>query len=94
MADAKRDAVERATVYLTLQNKERLARLRRGEKTRKLNEALDLAFAMEERERAFEAFMRDLDRVEPVQPVQSSIETLRTLREGRDHEVADRRLSR
>ncbi len=91
MAEATRDQVERATVYLTPRNKERLGKLRRGEKTRKLNEALDRAFAMEEREQAFEVFMEGLDQVEPVRPIRSSAETLRMLREGRDHEVADRK---
>lgn len=91
MAEATRDQVERATVYLTPQNKKRLAQLRRGEKTRKLNDALDRAFAMEEREQAFETFMDHLNKIEPMKPLQSSAETLRLLREGRDHEVADRK---
>lgn len=90
MAETMSATVERATVYLTPQNKERLAQLPRGEKTRKLNEALDLAFAMEERERAFDAFMRGLDQMEPVEPVEASIEALRKLRNGHDHDVTDR----
>lgn len=89
MTQPKEAVVERATVYLTPRNKERLARLPRGEKARKLNEALDLAFAMEEQERAFDAFMRGLDQVEPVEPVEASIEALHKLRDGRDHDVAD-----
>lgn len=89
MAEAIQDQVERATVYLTPQNKERLARLRRGEKTRTLNEALNRAFEQEEREAAFGTFMRELENIEPATPVMPSAEVVRLLRQGRDHEVAD-----
>lgn len=91
MAEAARDNLERVTLYLTPQNKQRLAQLRRGEKNKKLNEALDRAFAIEEREASFEKFMAQIDGIAPAKPNQPTAETLRMLREGRDHDVADRR---
>ena len=89
MPEAIREQMERVTVYLTPQNKQRLAQLRRGDKTRKLNEALDRAFAMEERAAAFESFMAKVEDIIPAKPVQPSEDSIRALREGRDHEVAD-----
>jgi uncharacterized membrane protein YqiK len=91
MAQTAQEEVERTTVYLTARNKQRLKGLRRGEKTKKLNEALNKAFEGVEREKAFEAFMYELDSIELVKPVMSSIEAIRLLREGRDHEVSDKR---
>ena len=53
--------VERTTVYLTPRNKQRLAQLRRGEKTRAINAALDHAFEAQERQRAFGEMMAVFD---------------------------------
>lgn len=91
MAEMIREEVERSTVYLTLRNKQRLAQLKRGEKTRKLNAALDREFEAEEKDRAFEAFMDQLEQVDPVEPSVSSVDAVRMLREGRDHDLADRK---
>ena len=91
MAEPIREQVERVTVYLTPKNKQRLAQLRRGEKTKKLNEALDRAFADDEKDQAFEAFMDRLEKVKPVEPSVSSVDAVRMLREGRDHALADRK---
>lgn len=85
------EEVERTTVYLTPRNRQRLSELRRGEKTKKINEALDRAFEAEERDQAFESFMQEIDRVEAVKPVMPVEDALRLLREGRDHDVADKR---
>ena len=83
--------VERTTVYLTPLNRTRLSALRRGEKNKKINEALDRAFEEEERQKAFESFMAEVEAIDPVTPVMPSVEAVRMLREGRDHEVADKR---
>lgn len=93
MAEAIREQVERVTVYLTPQNKQRLASLRRGQKTKKLNEVLNQAFEVEDRKNAFEEFMQEVGTIEPVEPIMSSIETVRKLRAGLDHDVSDKRNS-
>jgi hypothetical protein len=85
------EEVERTTVYLTPRNRQRLGMLRRGEKTRRINEALNRSFEEDEREEAFDVFMQELDAIEPVKPVASSTDAIRDLREGRDHQVADKR---
>lgn len=87
----EQEAVERTTVYLTSQNRQRLRDLRRGEKTKKINEALDRIFAEEEKKRAFEEFMQEFDALEPVVPSMPSVQATRLLRTGRDHDVADKR---
>ena len=40
---------------------------------------------------AFDAFMHELEQIEPVSLVMSSVETTRKLRAGQDHEIADTR---
>ena len=80
---------ERVTVYLTPQNRQRLASLKRGEKMKKLNEALDFAFEKEERRKAFDGFMESLKAVDPATPIMPSDEIVRMLREGRDGDLAD-----
>ncbi len=77
MTSPLREQVERATVYLTPRNKKRLAKLRRGEKTRKLNEALDNAFRQDEKKQAFENLMDSIADIEPVKPKISSSQVLR-----------------
>ena len=84
---ALREPVERVTVYLTPQNRKRLANLRRGEKTKTVNEALNRVFEREEKQHHFEEFMNTVKRVKPVTPLVSGIDTVRMLREGRDHDV-------
>lgn len=90
MPQIGQEEVERTTVYLTARNRQRLSELRRGEKTKKINEALDRAFEEAEREQAFETFMQELEGIETVTPVMSSVDAVRLLREGRDHDVADK----
>lgn len=90
MPQIGQEEVERTTVYLTARNRQRLSELRRGEKTKKINEALDRAFEEAEREQAFETFMQELESIEAVTPVMSSVDAVRLLREGRDHDVTDK----
>ena len=83
MPTAKPKELERATVYLTPKNKHRLATLRRGEKTKTLNEALNHVFAEQERREAFKDFMASVQQITPVKPIVSSAEALRRIREDR-----------
>ncbi|MEL6722785.1 MAG: hypothetical protein AAFP10_06140 [Pseudomonadota bacterium] len=85
MTTALREPVERVTVYLTPQNRRRLANLRRGEKTKTVNEALNYVFEREEKQRYFEEFMDTVRNTKPVTPLVSGVNTIRRLREGRDH---------
>ncbi len=89
MSEAIKEQVERVTVYLTPHNKKRLSMLRRGEKTKKLNEALDKAFEEEERQKAFQSLMDNVGKINPAESVISSTEIIRMLREGKDHELSD-----
>ena len=91
MPELAKHEVERTTVYLTPLNRLRLSALRRGEKSKKINDALNRAFEEEERKAAFEAFMANLNAVEARESVMPSIEAVRLLRKGKDHEVADKR---
>ncbi|MEM6406089.1 MAG: hypothetical protein AAF669_05820 [Pseudomonadota bacterium] len=84
MTTALREPVERVTVYLTPQNRRRLANLRRGEKTKTVNEALNYVFEREEKQRYFEEFMDTVRNTKPVTPLVSGVNTIRRLREGRD----------
>ena len=88
MTTALREPVERVTVYLTPQNRKRLANLRRGEKTRTVNEALNRVFEREEKQRHFEELMDSVRNTKPVTPFISGVDTIRMLREGRDHAVS------
>lgn len=91
MAVAEKDLAqaERTTVYITPQNRAYLASFRRGEKTRKLNEALDAQREAEERREAGERFLAMLDSIEPVPAVMPSEDIVRLLREGREDELHD-----
>ena len=80
---------ERVTVYLTPRNRQRLAGLQRGEKMKKLNEALDFAFEKDERRKAFDSFMESVSKVKPVIPLMASDEIVRMLRDGKDADLAD-----
>ena len=84
---ALREPVERVTVYLTPQNRKRLASLRGEEKTKTLNEALNRVFEREEKQHHFEEFMNTVKNVKPVTPLASGVDTVRMLREDRDHDV-------
>jgi hypothetical protein len=87
MTTALREPVERVTVYLTPQNRRRLANLQRGEKTKTINEALNHVFEQEEKQRYFEEFMNTVKNTQPVTPLVSGVDTVRMLREGRDHDI-------
>jgi len=83
----RRELVERVTVYLTSRNRKRLANLRRGEKTKTINAALDHAFEKAEKQHYFAEFMGNIKQIKPMAPLISSIDATRNLRDGRDHDI-------
>lgn len=85
-----RESVEQATVYLTPQNRRRLANLCLVETTRKINEALDRAFEKEE-QRYFEGFMHTVKNLKPITLLASSVDAIRRLRESRDNDYTSDR---
>lgn len=75
----------RTTVYLTQENKKRLDRIPRAQKTALINKAIANTFAEREREEAMQNFLKTLATIKPVKTVYSSEEMVRMLRAGKLH---------
>lgn len=73
----------RTTVYLTQENKKRLDRLPRAQKTAFINKAIANTFAEREREEAVQNFLNTMATIQPVKTVYSSEKMVRMLRAGK-----------
>lgn len=87
MPQIRQEEVERTTVYLTPRNRQRLADLRRGEKTKVLNEALDRVFSEGEERKEFLKFLESAKNFSRVKPNMPSEQVLRMLRDGQEEEL-------
>jgi uncharacterized protein YerC len=74
----------RMTVYLTQENKKRLDRIPREQKTALINKAIANTFAEYEREEAMQNFLNTLATIKPVKTVYSSEAMVRMLRGGKE----------
>ena len=79
----------RTTLYLTQENKRRLDRIPRGQKTALMNKAIADALAELERQENAQKFLKMLATIQPVKTAYSSEEMVRLLREGKEQELLD-----
>ena len=73
----------RTTLYLTQENRERLDRIPRGQKTALMNKAIANALEEIEREENAQKFLKMLATILPVKTEYSSEQMVRMLREGK-----------
>lgn len=79
----------RTTLYLTQENKKRLDRIPRGQKTALMNKAIaDVLTELERKENA-QKFLTMLATIQPVKTAYSSEEMIRMLREGKEQVLLD-----
>jgi len=87
--DAMKNSVEisqekvRTTLYLTVENKEKLDRIPRGQKTALMNQAIAVALQALERKKNSETWLQMITDIEPVSTEMSSEMMLRNLRENK-----------
>lgn len=79
----------RTTLYLTQENKKRLDRIPRGQKTTLMNKAIANALEELEREENTQKFLKMLATIKPVKTAYSSEEMVRMLREGKEQQLLD-----
>lgn len=79
----------RTTLYLTQENRKRLDRIPRGQKTDLMNKAIAKVLEELEREENAQKFIKMLATIEPVKAKYSSEEMVRMLREGKEQELLD-----
>ena len=82
----------RMTLYLTQENRERLDRIPRGQKTALMNKAIANALEEIEREENGQKFLKMLDSIKPVKSEYSSEQMVRMLREGKEQELLDNKM--
>lgn len=82
----------RMTLYLTQENKERLDRIPRGQKTDLMNKAIANALEEIEREENGQKFLKMLASIKPVKSEYSSEQMVRMLREGKEQELLDNKM--
>lgn len=83
----------RTTLYLTPENRERLDRIPRGQKTALMNKAIANALEELEREENAEKFLNLLAAIQPVKPDYSSEHMVSMLREGKGQELLDSKVN-
>ena len=83
----------RTTLYLTQENKRRLDRIPRGQKTTLMNKAIADALAELERKENAQKFLTMLATIQPVKTAYSSEEMVRMLREGKEQQLLDNKNS-
>jgi hypothetical protein len=79
----------RTTLYLTQENRQRLDRIPRGQKTALMNRAIANALEELEREENAQKFLNMLEAIQPVTTAYSSQEMVRMLREGNEQALLD-----
>ncbi len=79
--DIDKQEKTRTSVYITEENRRRLAKIPRGEKTRLINEALDDALTELDRKVAYGKFVESLKTLKRVKSKKTSEELVRELRE-------------
>ncbi len=82
----------RMTLYLTQENRERLDRIPRGQKTALMNKAIANALEEIEREENGQKFLKMLASIKPVKSEYSSEQMVRMLREGKEQELLDNKM--
>ncbi|ASF45376.1 hypothetical protein [Methylovulum psychrotolerans] len=82
----------RTTLYLTQENRERLDRIPRGQKTALMNKAIANALEEIEREENAQKFLKMLATIQPVKTEYSSEQMVRMLREGKEQELLDNKM--
>jgi hypothetical protein len=83
----------RTTLYLTQENRERLDRIPRGQKTALMNKAIANALEELEREENAQKFLNMLAAIQPVKTDYSSEHMVRMLREGKEQELLDNKIN-
>jgi hypothetical protein len=82
MSVAKRkSAMLRMSIYISEENRRRLADVPRGEKTELVNKALDGVLSDLEKKRNFDDFLEMVRQIKPVKMRKSSEQMIRELRE-------------
>lgn len=79
----------RTTLYLTQENKRRLDRIPRGQKTALMNKAIANALIELERQENAQKFLTLIATIQPVKTTYSSEEMVRMLREGKEQDLLD-----
>jgi len=79
----------RTTLYLTQDNRKKLDRIPRGQKTDLMNRAIAKVLEELEREENANQFLNMLANIKPVKADYSSVEMVRMLREGKEQELLD-----
>lgn len=79
----------RTTLYLTQENRERLERIPRGQKTDLMNKAIASILEELEREENAKQFINMISSIEPVKAKYSSEEMVRMLREDQAQTLLD-----
>lgn len=79
----------RTTLYLTQENKKRLDRIPRGQKTALMNKAIADALTELERQENAQKFLKMLATIKPVKTAYSSEEMVKMLREGKEQALRD-----
>ena len=74
----------RTTLYLTAENKERLDRIPRGQKTALMNRAIATALRELDRKKNAQVLLDMVAAIEPVRPMLSSEDMVRSLRENKE----------
>jgi hypothetical protein len=82
----------RTTLYLTQENRERLDRIPRGQKTALMNKAIANALEEIEREENAQKFLKMLEAIQPVKTEYSSEQMVRMLREGKEQELLESKM--
>lgn len=79
----------RTTLYLTQENRKRLDRIPKGQKTDLMNRAIAKALEELEREENANKFLNMVASIKPVKTKYSSEEMVRMLREGKEQQLLD-----
>ncbi len=79
-------------MYLTQENRERLDRIPRGQKTALMNKAIANALEEIEREENVQKFLQMLSDIQPVKTEHSSEHMVRMLREGKGQALLDSKM--
>ncbi|ASF48557.1 hypothetical protein [Methylovulum psychrotolerans] len=77
----------RTTLYFTQENRERLDRIPKGQKTALMNKAIANALEEIEWEENAQQFLKMLEAIQPVKTAYSSEQMIRMLREGKEQKL-------